>query len=155
MTRLARAVAAAQRWLVGIYRLDIEVSASQFLVAPDEARQLLPARSPRSGLVVVEEEDGLSLGLYVDPRDCGDLATIVEGMAGELKCHRDRVRVLFGTAGDVEENYLWSGVRGGFLCRPGGVIASGDHGKAAESERGENEFHSDFPGFKNGRRRAP
>jgi hypothetical protein len=71
-------VAAAQRWLVAIYRLELDLAAERFLVSPERARRLLPARSPRSGLLVLEEAGELHLGLYVDPRDAADAATIVE-----------------------------------------------------------------------------
>ena len=75
---LLRAVARAQRWITGIYRLDLELRAEQFVVAPEAARRLLPAASPRSGMIVIDEEGGARLGLYIDPRDARDADTIIE-----------------------------------------------------------------------------
>jgi hypothetical protein len=75
---VGRAVAAVARRLSAIYGLDLDLRAERFVVAPETARRLLPPSSPRSGLVVVEEGDGLSLGLYIDPRDLRDPGTIVE-----------------------------------------------------------------------------
>lgn len=74
---LAREVARAQRSLSAIYHLELQLRAERFLVAPADARRLLPPRSPRSGVLAVEEAGELWLGLYVDPRDL-DAGTIVE-----------------------------------------------------------------------------
>jgi hypothetical protein len=73
-----RAVATAQRWITAIYRLDLDLSAAEYVVHPEIARALLPEGAPRSGVVVVEEEGAVSLGLYVDPRDEGDPGTVIE-----------------------------------------------------------------------------
>jgi hypothetical protein len=78
MRPLRRRVAAAQRWLTAIYRLELGLQAERFLVAPEHARQILPPDSPRSGVLVLEEGGVLHLGLYVDPVDAVDAETIVE-----------------------------------------------------------------------------
>lgn len=75
---LLRAVAAAQERITAIYRLDLDLRASDYVVEPETARALLPEGSPRSGVVVVEEPGAVSLGLYVDPVDAGDPDTVVE-----------------------------------------------------------------------------
>jgi hypothetical protein len=75
---LPRAVAWAQARLAAIYDLDLELRAEQFLIPPERALELLPPRSPRSGVLVMEEDGGASLGLYIDAADAGDHSTIVE-----------------------------------------------------------------------------
>lgn len=75
---LVHAVAAAGRWLTGIYRLDLGLRAEHFVVSPEEARRLLPGDAPRTGVVVLDEGTEVCLGLYVDPRDQGDPDTVVE-----------------------------------------------------------------------------
>lgn len=75
---LHQRVAAAQRWLSAIYALDLDLRAERFVMAPEQAREMLPARSPRSGVLVLEEGEEMWLGLYVDPRDAGDAGAIVE-----------------------------------------------------------------------------
>lgn len=71
-------VAAAQRWLTAIYGLDLELEAEHFLVSAERARELLPEGSPRSGVLVMEDEGEIQLGLYLDPTDARDAAAIVE-----------------------------------------------------------------------------
>ncbi len=78
MRALRRRVAAAQRSLSAIYDLDLGLRAERFVMDPRRARQLLPPGSPRSGVLVIEEDEELSLGLYVDPRDVRDPGTIIE-----------------------------------------------------------------------------
>jgi hypothetical protein len=75
---LRRRIAAAQRSLSAIYDLELGLRAECFLMDPRRARQLQPPDSPRSGVLVIEEEEVLSLGLYIDPRDARDPGTIVE-----------------------------------------------------------------------------
>jgi len=75
---LAVRVAAVQRRLCGIYRLSLPLSAERFLLAPEEARERLPERGPRTGLLALEEGDTLWLGLYFHPRDAEDPAAILE-----------------------------------------------------------------------------
>jgi hypothetical protein len=75
---LRRQVAAVERWLTAIYRLDLDLRAERFVIGAERARALLPAESPRSGVLVVEGEGEAWLGLYVDPRDADDAGTIVE-----------------------------------------------------------------------------
>ena len=78
VARARNPVRAAQAALESAYRLDLEVEACQHLVTPEEARRLLPGRSPRSGLVMIEEDDVLWLGLYLDPADVADPDSVVE-----------------------------------------------------------------------------
>ena len=78
MTPLLTAVAAAGRWLTGIYRLDLGLRAEHFVVSPEDARRLLPVGAPRTGVVVLDDGPELRLGLYVDPCDQDDPDTVVE-----------------------------------------------------------------------------
>lgn len=75
-----RSVRTAQHRLDGLYRLDLAVEAWRFLLSADEARSLLPRpqRSPRSGVLAVEEGGQLWIGLYLDPQDVADPDTVVE-----------------------------------------------------------------------------
>ena len=76
---LAARVAAAQRRLSGIYRLELGLRAEHFLVAPELARRHLAADDgPRTGLLALEDGDALWLGLYFDPRDAADPAAVLE-----------------------------------------------------------------------------
>lgn len=78
MASLERRIAAAQRRLCGIYRLDLSLSADDFVLSAEAARALQPGRSPRTGLLALEEAGTLWLGLYFDPRDAEDPAAILE-----------------------------------------------------------------------------
>jgi len=78
MASLERRIATAQRRLCGIYRLDLPFSARDFVLSADAACALRPGRSPRTGLLALEEAGTLWLGLYFDPRDAEDPAAIVE-----------------------------------------------------------------------------
>jgi len=75
---LVDAVAAAGRWLTGIYRLDLGLRAEHYVVSSEAARNLLPGDAPRSGVVVLDEGAELRLGLYVDPCDQADPDTVLE-----------------------------------------------------------------------------
>ena len=75
---LARRVAVVQRWLTRIYRLEVAEQAHRYVLPPERARQLLPPRSPRTGVLVLEEDDTLWLGVYVDPRDRRNRHALVE-----------------------------------------------------------------------------
>jgi hypothetical protein len=75
---LLHAVAAAQRRISAIYRLELDLCAEHFVVDPETALTWLPPDSPRSGVVVVEEPEEISLGLYVDARDANDPWTVLE-----------------------------------------------------------------------------
>jgi len=75
---LAEAVAATQRRLASLYRLDLPVEVASFLMPAARARELLGSPGPRSGVLVLEEAGELWLGLYVDPADQGDPGTVVE-----------------------------------------------------------------------------
>jgi hypothetical protein len=75
---LLQAVMQAQRWIMSIYRLDLDLRAEQFVVDPGTALSLLPPDSPRSGLVVVEEPAEISIGIYIDAADVDDPWTVIE-----------------------------------------------------------------------------
>lgn len=75
---LRRRIARVQRWLTGIYCLDLPLRAERFLLTGDAARRLLPPGSPRSGLAVMERGEDLWLGLYLDPRDRRNPDALVE-----------------------------------------------------------------------------
>jgi hypothetical protein len=75
---LCRAVAQAQAWITGIYRLDLDLRAEHFLVEPETAMRLLPPDSPRSGVVVVEAPTELSMGMYLAAEDADDPGTVLE-----------------------------------------------------------------------------
>jgi hypothetical protein len=76
--RLARRVDTLKRWLTRAYRLEVRFEAEHYLIAPEAARALLPQRSPRSGVLALEEAGTLWLGLYLDPCDRGRLGALVE-----------------------------------------------------------------------------
>ena len=84
---LARRVARVESWLREVYRLDLALEAARFLLCPQVARGLLPPGSPRSGVVLQETRDDLWLGLYLDPEDHDDTATILEETS-HLPLHR-------------------------------------------------------------------
>jgi len=76
--RLVDRIASAQQRLSAIYRLEIALEARDFLIAPDAARDQLGSEAPRTGLLAVEEEGELWLGLYFDPADAADPAAVLE-----------------------------------------------------------------------------
>jgi hypothetical protein len=74
-------VGEAQRQLSQIYRIDLAVRVERFVMDSELARELLASEqgaNPRSGLLVLEEADEAWVGLYVDPRDFRNAATIIE-----------------------------------------------------------------------------
>jgi len=75
---MRRSVLATQRRLDALYRLDVSVKAWRFLLSAEEARQLLPAEGPRTGLLALEEDGDLFIGIYLDPTDLADPDTVVE-----------------------------------------------------------------------------
>jgi hypothetical protein len=77
---IQRAVAIAQDSITSIYRLDLPFRAENFVVTVEAARAILPADSPRSGVVIREgaDPDEIEVGLYVDAQDAADPNTVVE-----------------------------------------------------------------------------
>ena len=75
---LAERVAAAQRRLAGIYRLEIELQARDFLLPAQEARARYGEGAPATGLLAQEDDGALWLGLYFDPADAEDPAAVLE-----------------------------------------------------------------------------
>jgi hypothetical protein len=108
LSALRSRVAAVQGWLTDIYRIDLALRADRFLLTPESARDLLPEGSPRSGLAVIEEDDELWLGLYLDPRDQCDPATLVEEtshwvcLAWHAACERPVSRLLLELQSEVD-----------------------------------------------------
>lgn len=78
LAQISRGVGRVQRWLETIYRLGLDLPGDRFVVSPEQARELLPEGSPRSGLLVLEAGGDLHLGVYVDPADVWDGDTIIE-----------------------------------------------------------------------------
>lgn len=78
MASLERRIAAAQRRLCAIYRLELPLRADDFVLSADAAGALRPEKGPRTGLLALEEAGTLWLGLYFDPRDADDPAAILE-----------------------------------------------------------------------------
>ncbi len=80
---MTRAVCARVGWIAGwlaeVYALDLDFEAERFLVclSPERARDLLP-QGCRSGLVVVEYEDQLELGIHLAPEDEDQAGTVLE-----------------------------------------------------------------------------
>ena len=67
------------QWLCDVYALDLELSLEDFVVSlsAERARSLLPAGC-RSGVVVVETDTELHIGLHLDPADHDREGTVVE-----------------------------------------------------------------------------
>lgn len=118
MSGVSRRVAAAQRSLCAIYRLELDLRAEHFLLPAERARELLPQPGPRSGVLVLQEEDELWLGLYVDPADAVDAETIVEEtshllcLAWHARQGRPVSHLLLELQGEVDR-YAMARLRGG------------------------------------------
>lgn len=56
-----------QRGLERLYRLEPEAEVEQFVIGEEERMAAGVARSPREQLLLQEDEDGLSIGLFFDP----------------------------------------------------------------------------------------
>jgi hypothetical protein len=78
MASLERRIAAAQRRLCAIYRLELPLRADDFVLSADAAGAFRPGKGPQTGLLALEEAGTLWLGLYFDPRDADDPAAILE-----------------------------------------------------------------------------
>jgi hypothetical protein len=77
-TLARRGIFRTQRRLDALYRLDVRAKAWRFLLTPEEARAFLCGAAPRSGLLAVEEDGELWIGLYLDPADARDPDAVVE-----------------------------------------------------------------------------
>jgi hypothetical protein len=66
-------------WLANVYALDLEIEAEDFVVSlsPELARELLPPGC-RSGLVLVEHEGEIEMGLHLAPEDHDHAGTVIE-----------------------------------------------------------------------------
>ena len=78
MSDLSRAVSRIASWLSGVYALELDFDVARCVVDDAQADRLLPSDGPRTGVVVLEEDEDFWLGLYVDPRDRSDTGTLVE-----------------------------------------------------------------------------
>ena len=76
---LAGRVGRIGRWLADVYALDLEIEPERFVLSlpAESARALLPAGS-RSGVLVLEEDDEIQIGLHVDPAERDDDGTVVQ-----------------------------------------------------------------------------
>ena len=75
---LERAVEDIGHWLMNLYALEFDFQAERFLLSEAVAAKLMPAGGPRTGVLVVERDGELELGLVVDERDAENLSTLVE-----------------------------------------------------------------------------
>lgn len=66
------------RWLTDIYALDLDLDVGRYVMDPKQARTHAPARAPRTGVLVLEDEGFAWLALYVDAQDRQDSGTLVE-----------------------------------------------------------------------------
>jgi hypothetical protein len=66
-------------WLASAYALELDFEAERFVVEldPERARALLP-RGCRSGLVVLEQDGVLEMGLHLAPEDREREGTVIE-----------------------------------------------------------------------------
>jgi len=62
-----------QRGLEALYRIDTNVRVDDFLIDEASRQQLNTARSPREQLLVHQQNDELSIGLFVDRRSIDNL----------------------------------------------------------------------------------
>jgi hypothetical protein len=79
VTPVGNAVGHVAGWLAEVYALDLGIRAEEHVLemSPEAARQLLPAGC-RSGVLLVEEEGELHLGLHLAPEDRENEGTLVE-----------------------------------------------------------------------------
>ncbi|MGH0028937.1 MAG: hypothetical protein ACQGVC_04040 [Myxococcota bacterium] len=114
---VARRVAVVQRWLTAIYRLELDLDAARLVMCPQKARALVPGRSPRSGVLALEEDGDLWLGVYLDPRDQKDADSVVEEtshlvcLAWHAAQRRPVSRLLLELQGEVDR-YVVNRLRG-------------------------------------------
>ncbi len=66
-------------WLADVYALELDFEAERFVLdlSPELARALLPAGT-RSGLVLLEEDGELGIGLHLAPEDHAHEGTVIE-----------------------------------------------------------------------------
>lgn len=77
--RLAASVGEVAGWLADVYALDLEIEPERFLLSlpPEQVRDWLPPGC-RSGLLVIEAEDEMQVGIYLDPKDHSNPGTLLE-----------------------------------------------------------------------------
>jgi hypothetical protein len=73
-------LSSVQRGLERLYRLDPEPEVEHFIIDEVARNAAGVARSPREQLLLQEDEDGLAVGLYVDP-------ALMQGLAGRRVEH--------------------------------------------------------------------
>lgn len=78
-TAIGERVGQVAGWLAALYALELDFEAERYVLdlEPDEARDLLP-EGCSSGLVVLEHEDFLELGLHLSPEDCQREGIVIE-----------------------------------------------------------------------------
>ncbi|MCP5041599.1 MAG: hypothetical protein GY944_11280 [bacterium] len=73
------------RFLSDLYDLGLDLDGADYLVCPELARTLLPQPCPRTGVLAIEEDGELQLGVYLDPSDHENPFALVEE-ASHLVC---------------------------------------------------------------------
>jgi hypothetical protein len=73
-----------QEHIEAIYGIRCEHRASDFLVDPDAAQALGGSRGTREELLVLEDDDGLELALYIEPALLGRVSAVDPNRALEL-----------------------------------------------------------------------
>ena len=76
--RLRQRVDAAQGSLTAIYALELSLRAADFLMPAQRVQELLPEAAPRTGVLALEQDGTLHMGLYVHPEDEADTDAVVE-----------------------------------------------------------------------------
>jgi hypothetical protein len=79
LAAVSNSVSQVAGWLADVYALDLPIEAEDFVVSlsPERARELLPAGC-RSGLVLVEREGEIEMGLHLAPEDHAREGTVIE-----------------------------------------------------------------------------
>jgi hypothetical protein len=144
VSELSLAVSRIARWLSEVYALDLPLDVDRCVIEDDDADQLLPGDGQRTGVVILEEDDGLWLGLYVDPRDRRNVGMLVEETS-HLLCvaqHALWERPVSLLALELQaevDRFVFRRIRGGdpfahfrrFRCRAGLDLAAGKRYRAA------------------------
>jgi len=76
---LGQAVGSVAGWLANVYALDLAFRAEEHVLEiPEERARELLAPGCRSGVLLLEDEHTLHLGLHLAPEDRSDAGTLVE-----------------------------------------------------------------------------
>ncbi len=96
------------RFLSELYALGLELDGGDFLVSAELARSLLPEPAPRSGVLAIEEEGELQLGVFLHPEDLADPFTLAEEashlicLAWHARCDRPVSPLLLELQGEID-----------------------------------------------------